>query len=240
MSSPSGQQAFHPVTHVIFDCDGLLVDSERYYSEAMTKAAENHGKQFNYQIKLEMMGTKPMEGAQICLERLGLTGQVKPEDFVKEYEAELHKNCHKIKLMPGAERLIKHLSNKNVPIAIATGSSNAGFEKKTAHIGDILRKPFHHHVFAGSDPNVKHGKPHPDVFEEAAKRFKKPPKEPQDVLVFEDAVNGVKAALAAKMQVVFVPDKRLDLSAVTIKPTVTIDSLENFRPELFGLPPFES
>lgn len=176
----------------------------------------------------------------MCLERLGLTGQVTPEEFVAEYEAIMKKSCHKIRLMPGAERLIKHLSNKQVPIAIATGAAQSGFERKTGHLGDILRKPFSHLVCAGSDPEVKRGKPHPDVFVEAAKRFKNPPRDSQSVLVFEDAVNGVKAALAAGMQVVFVPDKRLDLSSVQVKPTQTLDSLEHFHPELFSLPPFES
>lgn len=184
------------------------------------------------------LGTKPIEGAIICLEALGLKDQIKPEDFVTEYETEMKKNCHKIQLMPGAERLIKHLSNNNVPISIATGASQAGFERKTGHIGDILRKPFSHHVFAGSDPDVKRGKPHPDVFEIAAKRFKDPPKDMKSVLVFEDAVNGVKAALAARMQVVFVPDRKLDLSKVSVKPTQILQSLEQFKPELFGLPKF--
>lgn len=230
-----------PVTHVVFDCDGLLVDSERYYSEALSEVASRYGKTFDYQIKIDMMGTKPLEGAIICLEKLGLTGQIKPEDFVTEYETVMKKNCHKIKMMPGAEKLIKHLSNKNIPIAIATGSAQSGFERKTGHIGEILRKPFHHHVFAGSDDEVKRGKPYPDVFLVAAKRFKEPvPKDMAKVLVFEDAVNGVKAALAAGMQVVFVPDKRLDLSTVSVKPTLMLESLEQFKPELFGLPPFEN
>lgn len=233
------QQKPRPVTHVVFDCDGLLVDSEKYYSEAISEVASRYGKTFDYQIKLDMMGTKPIEGAIICLEKLGLTDQIKPEDFVSEYETVMKKSCHKIKLMPGAERLIKHLSSKNIPIAIATGSAQTGFERKTGHIGEILRKPFHHHVFAGSDPEVKQGKPFPDVFLVAAKRFKEAPKDMDKVLVFEDAVNGVKAALAAQMQVVFVPDKKLDLSTVSVKPTLTLDSLEHFKPELFGLPSFE-
>lgn len=152
----------------------------------------------------------------------------------------MKKMCPNIKLMPGAERIINHLSQKKVPIAIATGSSQAGFERKTGHIGDILRKPFSHHVFAGSDPEVENGKPHPDVFLTAARRFKDRPKDMKSCLVFEDAVNGVKAALAAGMQVVFVPDKRLDLKTVTVKPTLTIDSLEHFKPELFGLPAFDN
>lgn len=170
-----------------------------------------------------------------------MTGVLKPEDFIAEYEGEMKKSCHKIKLMPGAERLIRHLEQRGVPCAIATGSTQAGFERKTTHLGEIMRKPFRHHVFAGSDPEVKRGKPHPDVFLVAAKRFKEsPPKDMKSVLVFEDAINGVKAALAANMQVVFVPDKAFftDLSSVTVKPTIILDSLESFKPEQFGLPPF--
>lgn len=164
---------------------------------------------------------------------------MKPEDFVQQYESVMKKSCHKIQLMPGAQRLIEHLSAKKVPIAIATGSAESGFERKTGHIGDILRKPFSHHVYAGSDPEVKRGKPHPDVFEQAAKRFKNPPKDMKSVLVFEDAINGVKAALAAGMQVILVPDKRLDLTKVTVRPTQVLQSLEQFKPELFNLPKFD-
>lgn len=164
---------------------------------------------------------------------------MKPEDFVVAYETEMEKNCHKICLLPGAERLVKHLSAKNVPISIATGSAKDRFEKKTSHIGEILRKPFSHHVFAGSDPDVKRGKPYPDVFLTAAKRFKDPPKDMKSVLVFEDALNGVKAALAAGMQVVYVPDKRWGAPPPTdAKPTLTLETLEDFKPELFGLPAF--
>jgi len=183
------------------------------------------------------LGTKPIEGAIICLDRLGLTGQLKPDELVSLYESAMKKNYPKIKLLPGAQRLINHLSEKGIPMAIATGSAQTGFEKKTGHIGDILRKPFSHHVFAGSDPEVKLGKPHPDVFLVAAKRFKNPPTDMKKVLVFEDAINGVKAALAAGMQVVFVPDKKLNLNGVMVKPTLTLQSLEQFKPELFGLPP---
>lgn len=47
---------FHPVTHVIFDCDGLLVDSEKYYSLALSEVASKYGKTFDYKTKLDMMG----------------------------------------------------------------------------------------------------------------------------------------------------------------------------------------
>lgn len=56
-------------------------------------------------------------------------------------------------------------------------------------------------------------------------------------LVFEDAPNGVRAACLAGMQSVMVPDKMV-AEELTQEATIVIDSLENFQPELFGLPPF--
>lgn len=47
---------FTPVSHVIFDCDGLLVDSEKYYYESIHEVAARYGKDFTYEIKIDMMG----------------------------------------------------------------------------------------------------------------------------------------------------------------------------------------
>lgn len=135
----------------------------------------------------------------------------------------------------GAERLVQHLYQQKIPIAVATSSSRDSFDFKTQKYQRLFSL-FSHIVAAGSDPDVKQGKPSPEVFQVCASRFKDTPK-PEQCLVFEDAPNGVQAAVDAGMQVVMIPDKELDIKLCE-KATLTLDSLENIQLELFGLPPF--
>jgi len=70
----------------------------------------------------------------------------------------------------GVEKLLHHLKKNNVPIALATSSSQESSDLKTQkwqHIFDL----FNHKVYGGSDPEVLHGKPSPDIFLVAAQRF---------------------------------------------------------------------
>lgn len=97
---------------------------------------------------------------------------------------------------------------------------------------------FHHLTMGSSDPEVTKGKPDPAIFLVCASRFPDKPK-PEDCLVFEDAVNGIKAANAANMQVVAVPDPRIDPEQLKTA-TLVLESLDQFKPELFGLPAFDN
>ncbi|XP_015364904.1 PREDICTED: pseudouridine-5'-phosphatase-like [Diuraphis noxia] len=122
-------------------------------------------------------------------------------------------------------------------MAIATSSSNEGFHMKTNHLKNIF-SVFHHVVTGSSDPEVKNGKPAPDIFNICASRFPGSPVN-SNILVFEDSPNGVASALAAGMQVIMVPDLMLPRE-LTANATCVLDSLEDFCPEIFSLPPRDS
>lgn len=121
-------------------------------------------------------------------------------------------------------------------MCVATGSATWLFKIKTSNKGFIFDR-FSHYV-CSDDPEMKHGKPAPDIFQLAASRFPVQPTSPRNVLIFEDAPNGIKAARAADMNVVMVPDSRIDPSLCT-EANLVLKSLEEFDPEIWGLPPFD-
>lgn len=222
-----------PVTHVIFDMDGLLLDTESLYTKALSTLAAKYGKQYTWDIKVKAMGKTSNESAEIIIKELGLP------ITIKEYKEVLDEE-YKIlfpdsQLMPGVDRLLWHLHKHNVPIAVATSSNKFSYDLKTQKHQKFFDM-FHHVVLGSSDPSVKYGKPHPDIFLVCCSRFDNPPP-PHKVLVFEDAPLGMDAALAAGMQVVFIPDPRVDQQTCE-RATVVLKSMADFKPEMFGLPAF--
>ncbi|XP_037552759.1 pseudouridine-5'-phosphatase isoform X2 [Nematolebias whitei] len=186
----ASKNSYKPVSHVVFDMDGLLLDTERLYTVSFQEICDRFGKQYTWDVKSSVMGKK---------------------------------------------RLVHHLRKHRVPSAVATSSASQTFRQKTSTHKEFFAG--FDHIVLGDDPEVKNGKPQPDSFLVCASRFK-PPAPPQKCLVFEDAPNGVKAALAAGMQVVMVPDVNLDHS-LTQSATLQLRSLEEFDPQLFGLPAYD-
>lgn len=120
-------------------------------------------------------------------------------------------------------------------MAVATSSSQASTEAKISSHRAVFSK--FHHITTGSHPDIKEGKPAPDTFLICAGLFDENV-DPASCLVFEDAPSGVDAALAAGMQVIAIPDERV-VSEVIGKATQTLFSLAEFKPQDFGLPPFD-
>lgn len=229
----SDDNSYNKVTHCLFDMDGLLLDTEYLYSKAFNRITNRFGKEFTWEHKAHVMGFKTKNVARYVVEELELP--LTPEEFRQEI-AEIYRELFpQTNPMPGAVRLLKHLKENNVPIALATSSDRENYEVKTTRWRDLFEL-FDHKVIGGSDPEIVHGKPAPDIFLTAAKRFRDNP-DPSKCLVFEDSPNGVKAALNAKMQVVMVPDSKLP-KCFTNEATLVLNSLEDFQPEKFGLPPY--
>lgn len=122
-----------------------------------------------------------------------------PDEYIKQRRLGQAQRWPSVKLMPGAERLIAHLAANKIPMAIATGSGRVEYELKTNHLQDTF-KLFEGRAICASDPQMagRNSKPAPDVFIEAAKLLGVDlPKQGAEVLVFEDAVPGMQAGVAA-------------------------------------------
>ncbi|CAF4920569.1 unnamed protein product [Pieris macdunnoughi] len=225
---------FKPVTHVLFDMDGLILNTEDLYTMGFQEIASRYGKLFTFELKCQIMGQQSKELAKSIIEALELPMSV--DEFLVETRKIFNDLFPLCSVLPGVERLIRHLSKCNIPLGLATSSSHETYELKTKNHKDLFDL-FTYKTLGSSDPDVKRGKPHPDIFYTAAAKFLEKPK-PQQCLVFEDSLNGVQAATAAGMQVVLIPDSRLDYSLAS-DATLIIESMEHFKPELFGLPPIQ-
>ncbi|MGI9318241.1 MAG: HAD-IA family hydrolase [bacterium] len=219
-----------PVTSLLFDVDGLLLNTEIVYTEVTQEIAERFGKKFDWSIKANMIGRAEMESARYLVETLELP--ISAEEYLTDRNDMLRKGLAGCDPMPGAEAMIRHLHRKNVPIAVATSSTTELFEiKKSRHtewfsLFDV--------TVTGDDPDVTRAKPAPDIFLTAAKRLDS---NPNSTLVFEDAPSGLAAGIAAGMRVIVVPDPNMDRTRYQ-GATEVLDSLEDFSMERYCLPAY--
>jgi len=93
-------------------------------------------------------------------------------------------------------------------------------------------------IVKGDDPAIKNGKPSPEIFLVATSRFPTPPVSNSNILVFEDAPNGVEAAKAAGMFAVMIPDPQLDKEKQKLADQV-LGTMEEFNPTEWGLPSYD-
>lgn len=182
-----------PITHCIFDMDGLLLDTEFIYEKSVRAICESFGKDYRQDVRLKVMGTTEQKTAETVINECEVPLTV--EEFLHRLDDLVRVEFQHLNLMKGAERLLRHLHGSNVPFCLATSSGKEMAKiKMSSHSG--LFELFSHYVMGSTDPEVINGKPAPDIFLIAARRFEDKP-DPSKCLVFEDSPNGIKSAIAA-------------------------------------------
>ncbi|XP_055677879.1 probable pseudouridine-5'-phosphatase isoform X2 [Lutzomyia longipalpis] len=231
----SAKMGFRKVTHVIFDMDGLLLDTEGIYEGTVRDILRSFSKTYTRELRYKVLGTTEQKTVEIIINDLNLP--ITHAEFHRKFLDISNQRLVNAPFLRGAEKLVRHLHDNKIPIALATSSSKESTDVKTAQ-HKALFDLFHHKVMGSSDADVKNGKPAPDIFLVAASRFPDNPS-PENCLVFEDAPNGVKAARSAGMQVVMVPDEHIGEDQKK-EATVVLKSLEDVKLEDFGLPPLHA
>jgi len=242
------------ITHVIFDLDGVLLDTEPISDELCRAYAVEKGvppkiiEDTLPKLWLKMRGRRKDENAKTLLTGLRIyTGpedspefQQAIQDWFTWREPTLIKLLLKAHPMPGAVQLVEHLEKHNIPIAVATSTDERLWKVKSQN-HPWLRSV--QTVVTGNE--VVHGKPHPETFLAAIQRLRA---DPASCLIFEDAAPGVEAGLAAGTTVIFVnpvemhPNELQHILKVYPHAKERIQrlhSLEDFKPEEWGLPTFK-
>jgi HAD superfamily hydrolase (TIGR01509 family) len=216
-----------PVDGVVFDLDGVLVDSEIWWDEARRAWATDHGRPWTEADRRAVMGANGREWSRTMRDRLGV--DVEPatiEAEVVERVVERYRTEGPPRI-PGAAEAVARIADV-IPVAVA---SSAHSDVIAAALDGLdLRDRFA--VVVSSD-EVERGKPAPDVYLEAARRLGIAP---DRLLVVEDSRNGILAAKAAGMTALLVPNATIPPAPGTSEAAdITLGSIAELDPAELGL-----
>ena len=182
---------------VVFDNDGLLLDTESVWTRAERDLFERHGREFTADDKRELVGTSAEIVGRVLEGRLGEAGRAIEliEELNELVIAELE---HGVEAMVGARDLLRALRRRGTPVGLVSNSPLAFVQRSLEIVGfgdrfDVVLSA--HEVAAP--------KPAPDAYLEACRRLRVEPG--ADVVALEDSPTGVAAARAAGLTVIGVP-----------------------------------
>jgi beta-phosphoglucomutase family hydrolase len=184
---------------IIFDMDGLMVDTEPLSRQAWEMAIRPFGYSLDDATYRRMVGLRSDQSLQIMLQTfdLPLTAE---ELYAQKNEHYRQLRAKGVPVMPGLCSLLAAIESRHLPWGVATSSSRAQAEEVLAQLG--LQDKCHA-LAAGNE--VPHGKPAPDIYLLAAQRLNVAP---DGCLALEDSLPGSQAAVAAGMKTVVVPNGR--------------------------------
>lgn len=183
---------------VVFDMDGLLLDSEAIALQAMQAAALEQGIDMPAELRRQMIGVPADTCRRLVADAYGSTVEVEPLFAAATRYLEAYVIGGRLRVKPGVHALLNALDRLQLPRAVATSSG-----RRRAHHHLEVAGLFHRMQAVVTRDDAPRGKPHPDLFVEAARRLGVAPGR---CLAFEDSYNGVRAAAAAGMPVIMVPD----------------------------------
>ena len=183
---------------VVFDLDGVIVDSEHLWDEVREELAHERGGRWHDRAQADMMGMSAPEWSRYMHDVIGLAEP--PEEIDEEVVRRLLARYEeRLPLIDGAVEAVKRLAGR-FRLAVASSSNRRVIEAVLATSG--LAPLFEAVV---SSEEVARGKPAPDVFLEAARRLDVPP---ERCAAIEDSGNGIRAAHAAGIRVIAIPNRR--------------------------------
>jgi beta-phosphoglucomutase-like phosphatase (HAD superfamily) len=209
---------------VIFDMDGLMLDTERLAPQAWHDAKEAIGVDFDMSLLDAMIGRNYQDCRTLILERHGATF---PTDRLMDawhvaYDAIVARDGIAIK--HGLFDLLDWLEQAHIPKAVATSTRRSRAIEKLTGAGLATRFT----ALVGGD-EIARGKPAPDIFLLAAERLGA---EPASCLVLEDSAPGIRAALAAGMTPIMVPDQHDPAADILASGTLVLPSLAHVQAHL--------
>ena len=181
---------------VVFDLDGVIVDSEHVWDEVRQRLAEERGGRWHDEASRDMMGMSSLEWSRYMRDVIGLTES--PEEINAEVVRRLEAVYHEeLPLLDGAVQAVEALGAR-WPLGLASSSNRELIDL-------VLREAGLERWFAAtvSSEEVPRGKPAPDVYLEAARRLGVAA---DRCAAIEDSENGIRSARAAGMHVVAIPN----------------------------------
>lgn len=182
------------ISAVVFDCDGVLVDSEPIADEVWAMVLAECGYTMTAEDAVACLGTSEPTTYAYYAKRAEVLPYEEHMAAIDEIRIPVY--AERLEAFPDAFETVQALAAQGIPMAVASSSRRPDLDNKLALTG--LDRYFD--AFVGGD-EVEHGKPAPDVYLEAARRLGVPP---SDCIAIEDAEHGASAAVVAGMRAVMI------------------------------------